>query len=392
MGFSYEKNGKDFCFYPITVRNNKAIFNINGFSGYGIINIGSSDGVPPRPSTIQAQAKQYIAQIIKGAQIDMATKSSESLNEDQTRRIGNILKGWFNAALKPKLTAAEGNPDLTEDAAHEYLAWSQIVQGLGFDRELADENEQALNSLANSVKRGVDKTIDKCVQEKDPSLISRLFKLFKLATMLGLDGRNGLNVESIKERALKLASFELRIATSIHLKYPQYSDDIFNANITGSGSVPLSINDNFMLTGSGNFSLQKVDLNINVPNDIAITDTLSALAYGFTEAINGDRSEPFVESYNIDVTPIQLNMSPDPKSVLINFSAAYAGGEEPVWEEALKGCHPGVFSGGLYKITGWNLSGKGSVFATSTLTGNTRIEGLDVKDTTTFELIFTPKK
>jgi hypothetical protein len=152
------------------------------------------------------------------------------------------------------------------------------------------------------------------------------------------------------------------------------------------------LDENLMLTGQGNFNLNKVSTHINVPNNSPVTDAVSALAHGFTAWVNGNRSESFNEAYGLEVPPVSLDMSPGAKQVVLCFSAAYTGGEDPLWQEVFSKCHASERAGNLFKISGWNVSDKGAVFASKSYSRNTRIEGLDIREDTTFELVFTPKR
>jgi len=391
MGFSYAADGKDFCFYPVKIKDNTAVFALSSFSGYGVINIGDSKGSPPQPSTIEKQAKQYIAEILKDAQRDMINGSSDSIDEDHLRRIGNILKGWYNASVKVKLAEAEKNPDIVEDAAREFLSWKQVLQAVGLEDRFEAEDEASQDSLARAIKNAVDKAVEKCVKEKDPSQISRLIHLYKLAVMLGLDGREGLKVEAIKEKAIKLATFELKIDDHIRFKMPEYSEDMFHADLEGAGTVSLSLGEDFLLSGMGEFQLSKMSLHVDIPDDFPVTDILSALAYGFIQMLNGDRSDSYNETYRVNMPPTLLTMSPGAKKVVLCLDIGYVGGEDSIWLAVFNGCHASEREGNLFKISGWEVPGKGAVFARKSCSRTTQIEGTDIKEDTTFELIFTPE-
>jgi len=113
-GFSYEGDGKDFSFYPITVSDGMAVFDVYGFSGYGLVSVEDFEAVPPKPSSIEKQAKQYLAAILR---------ESAGLDDVLLKRIENILSAWYETSVKPKLDTAERDSDGIRDAGREFMSW-----------------------------------------------------------------------------------------------------------------------------------------------------------------------------------------------------------------------------------------------------------------------------
>ncbi len=400
MGFSYAADGKDFYFYPIEITGDTAVFELNGFSGYGIINVGAVDvPPPPPPSTIQKQAMQYIAQIVGNGKINMKNKV-DGTEADVKRRIENILRGWYNTSVKPHIAEAQNNPDVVVGAIIEFKTWRIYAQKAGLEDVFSTEIEDSLNGLARAVLHGVDKATETCVKDKDPSQISKLLYFFKVVVAYRwLEGHQGLSSSAIADRILELAHFELKIKDRIRTKYPEYSEDMFYADLFGEGSVPIkpdetrlvSDDGDIMLAGEGEFHLNKLHTHINIPNNIPVTDVPSAIAFGFIKLVNGDRDDSFNESYRINVLPAKLVMSSGAKEVALSLDIAFAGGEDHLWLDAFTKCHASERQGGVFYISGWEVPGTGAVFARKSYSRTTQIEGIDIKEDTTLELVFTPK-
>jgi hypothetical protein len=277
--------------------------------------------------------------------------------------------------------------------------WSKFVQLYGLERDLLKPEVDGFNTAFITAKdRAVQKIVEKCVGEKDPSQISKLQHVYRLLIELEqIWGFEGLNPGAVLEKIKKLANFELKITEHIRMKMKEYSEDMFSYTVDGSGSVPIKVTASsergvFWLGGEGQFQLTNALLHVNIPKDFPVTDVASGLAYGFITMMNGDHKEPMSQAYKISVPDIPLLVSGD-KDVQLSFDVSPLGSEAdfPWLSEIFRPFHRDVCTGHYFKLTGWNIAGKGGVFGNKVHTHTGSIEDMDLTEETTYELLFTPK-
>jgi hypothetical protein len=335
-----------------------------------------------------------------------------AMTQEQLNQAANVLKDWFAVSIKKKLALAVrpgakddtqtiDNTDAIKNAAFEYLSWMQTVQSLGLDQKFVAQNDTALGSLASAIKSNADNAVEKCISENDMTQIDKLQHLYKFSIILGLNNREGLNVESIRTRMKRLANFELRINELIHVKAHQYGDETFNAELVGSGSVPLLLDDNFTISGSGIMGLNKVNARINFPagtDPVAIISALTGTAaFDVTETANGNYIKPVNEKYNVGVKPFALDSSLGSETASIIIMPSPANGSSWLWQEVFRKSHITELDNTLpgksrYRVTNWSIPKKAGIYAQRSYSRITRSGNLDVREDTTFSIIFKPSK
>jgi len=239
-GFSFGAGGKDFYLYPITIKDDTAIFKLSGFSGYGLINLG---GYEPdtAPSEISKQAKQSIDRIARGASARIG-----EFNTSEIEKITNLLRAWYKTGVKTQLAEARNNETLVDQAGYEFLNWLGVVQFFGLEDKFSEEIENSLDSLAIAIKNGAEKSSQKCFNNKDVMQTSVILHLFAFTETAGINGRQGLDSNEIEKMARKCASFELKISSA----FEDSTGEFINIG-KYSGTIPLTIDKGFSVTGTG---------------------------------------------------------------------------------------------------------------------------------------------
>lgn len=383
MGFSYSGTGGDLHFYPIKLENNTAIFSLDSFSGYGILVLQDENATPPPPSTIEKQAKQYIAAITKDAQ----RSDWGGLDQDHLRRIKNILTGWYNVSVKPGLKAAEGNEGKLDGAISEFISWQKCTQMFGLDDDFKAEIEASLNSAATGIKNASDKAGKACVSDKDPNQASKLMRYYAMTTLMDLDGRSGLSANKIQELIQKCVKFKINITSSVTVTYGGAS-----TVIEASGQGTLVTDANMKLSGSGTVTTTRNQTLTLLPCTSSVPEvwpfTISDVSLGTSKAGSSL------------VLPFDLGSPPDldwecgaSLRQLVDNASVVEGGAAWDWDllhqdELLS--HTETV--GSYLIKGWTMGGGAGVYATKKYdrTVNTGLSPATYKELTTLELVHTP--
>jgi hypothetical protein len=412
VGFTYGDNGEDFSLYPVQIVNNKATLALDGLSGCGVLSVDNFNQSLPKPSLIQRQAYQNIALIEKRNVSKSKDNDENSIDQGQLNQTAGVLKEWFAISIKKKLALAArpgikddtqtvDNTDAIKSAAFEYLSWMQTVQSLGLDQKFVAQNDTALGSLASAIKSNADNAVEKCISENDMTQIDKLQHLYKFSIILGLNNREGLNIESIRTRMKRLASFELRINELIHVKTHQFGDDVFNAELIGAGNIPLSLDDDFTISGSGIMGLNKVNSRINFPAGTDPVAIISALmgtaAFDVTETANGNYIKAVNEKYNVSIQPFTLDSSLGSENASVIIVPSPGNSSSWLWQEVFRKSHVTELDNSLpgkarYRITNWSIPKKAGAYALRSYSRNTQFGNLDVREDTTFSLIFKPSK
>ena len=210
VGFAYHATGKEFHLYPLEVSGTTMTFKLLHFSGYGAGQGNASDASQYTPTSAEAQAEN-----------ELGTALAECRASGQACTLGNakteqIMRDWYTSAVQPELTAAETDDAVLDDALVGYFQWARQLALLGIDEsKFSKENQAALNSIAIGLKNAIDKAYDRCVNNHDPSQVVVMMRRAKLAAMLGLDNRPGLDMNSAVEKVFKCATFELDLDSTI---------------------------------------------------------------------------------------------------------------------------------------------------------------------------------
>lgn len=389
-GFAYNEDGRAFHYYPVQIKGDSAVFRVYHFSGYGLVSVDDKYDSPPDPNDIRNRAEQVIRNILGEG---VSEENLSGLSDDQRQRIKNILDLWYRVKVKPLIDNAKRDEALVMKAAKEFVIWWQATQALpDMENIFGVQIQEAKVGLSQGVNNAVEKAVKKCNQEKDPAQAGVLIKLSALAHYLALQGIQGVDSESIKEKALKCANFEVKM-TGNFSEHMVAIGPLGSVNIDikyeESGFVSLTIDDDFGLSGEGtakidSYSESRFTCVQNPPE----MNTIKVPKLKFESSGKAGVTLLFDtgESTGVVWTCRDANgvTSTDPNSV---------------WDygfyEMHKDEYQGAATGYLFKLVDWEILGKGGVYAkkeynrtkTFSVANNTRT----VTEHTLFELIHKPR-
>ncbi len=387
VGFAFSADGKEFHLQPIKLADGLVTMQLTGFSGYGVLVLPDNTTTPPAPTTIEMQAKQYIASIVL-----TSGKKTGSIDSDHLNKIKNILSGWYNSSVKPNLTVAINDETTLDAAVHEFISWQAMVQWFGLDSSFKSEIDQALNDIAMALNNASAKASKQCTAEKDPTQAVKLLHYSKMVQLLGLEGKAGISSDKINQQIKDCVNFELKITSNIS----STASDV-TTEVEASGTGAITFQDNMKLVGNAEVTVirnQTVSMKpctsnvpetwqINIPEfDLVTANT------GAKFSLPIDLSLPVGDSL-VWECGASLRDIVDDASVTIPISA---------WDFVL--LHDDERVGELgestsYLLPDWEMIGQGDVFAKKVYSRSINdpfgIGPITYHEKTTFELIPTPK-
>lgn len=370
LGFVYDQDGKNFRRFPVEIKDGKAIFSLDHFSGYGVISVDDSYKDPPTKLQVREEAQLKVRELLKG---------NEGLTEELKSQILSIMQDWYQRAVKPGLEKAKQNDELVIDAVHEFVVWWQGAQSLGMDKDtLKNESEEGKRLSAEAIKNASEKAYQKCTKEKDPAQAGKLMKLYALAHLLGTEGISGLNVEDIKNKVIKCANFEVKFTSQMVHHTVVGTIDRYSV----SGMIPLTMNEDFSLAGEGEIKGEGFTLN-GKPCTQSRPEVylVKVLQTKFTTA----EEKPGISLlYDMgeELSDIRANCFEPGVSVEM-------GGT--MWDGDFAFIHEGErVQDNIIKFSNWEILGKGEVYAKKTYK-QTKTLGVPIDENTTLELIHKPK-
>ncbi|OQA03461.1 MAG: hypothetical protein BWY68_00735 [bacterium ADurb.Bin400] len=267
VGFAFDGKGSNFHFTPGRINGTTVILPISSFSSHGIINLADPDNYPPEPSAIEQQALQDLA-LGRSNTANQQFWGHEINEEAQRQTAIDIFKDWYYQDVRWKLIAATKDEAKVEDGIGAFIRWLKWAQWYGFADELNKEVETGYNYSATAVRNAADASSKKCMDAKDALQTGRMITLAAYADLLPIDGRQGLNSNTIKEKANKCAQFELRISSTIDSRCG--SCDSSDIGVY-SGTVQLTTEDNFAISGEGIVNIDSYREMVGTPQEHGCT-------------------------------------------------------------------------------------------------------------------------
>jgi hypothetical protein len=148
-------------------------------------------------------------------------------------------------------------------------------------------------------------------------------------------------------------------------------------------------------------SLNKVNAKINFPagtDPAVITSALvGATAFDITETANGNYIKPVDEEYDVVIRPFVLDSTLGSEKASIMIVPSPRKASSWLWREVFRKSHltelddssPGK---SVYRITDWSLPKKPGAYAVRSFSRITQSGNLDVREDTTFSIVFKPSK
>lgn len=377
IGFSYSADGKDFSFYPAKMSANTATFKLSGFSGYGILILKDDNVTLAPPSTIEKQAKSFIAAIAKKAALNTG-----GLSEDALSKIKNILRGWYNASVKPNLESAIDDPNKIDSSVHEFLSWKATAEFFGLDDSFKDEIYTSLDTIAEAIKKASEKAYKLAVKDKDPEQAVKLLRYAKLVQLLGLDGRAGVSSDKINDMVAKVLNFELKIKSRIIT-----ASQGAKKTVEASGQAAILFQKNMKLAGRGEVRATKYRLNSTVgKSNVAEVWDINMPEFSLGVSKAGSKF-----SLLVDVIPRHDDIVWDLSTKLVTVTDANSAWSFDLLhlDELVDSSKPGT-----YLLKDWQMLGKGGVYAKKVYNRSKpdQFTGMSTyQEKTTLELIHKPR-
>ena len=385
VGFAYSSTGKDFHLYPLEISGTTMTFELLHFSGYGAGQGNASDASQYTPTSAEAQAENEM-----GAALAECRASGQACTLDNAKT-EQIMRDWYNDAVQPQLSAAETDDTVLDDALVEYFQWARQLMLLGIDEsKFSKENQAALNSIVIGLKNAIDKAYDRCVNNHDPSQVVVMIRRAKLAAMLGLDNRPGLDMNSAVEKVFKCATFELDLDSTIE---EETAAGPVRSHVRAK--VPLTIDPSTGLWTwfSGKGSLDFVSIDWPQPNPncnlsaVGHPSTIDVLAR-FDLNIQANAHPEIIAMINPNKPNATMTMTC--KGVSRSFQLdIWAPGWSILHKDELS-CGGAVGPGCGFVIRDWVVLG-GSIYATKPYQRSANAGKAQISETTTLDLKHTPR-
>ncbi len=154
VGFAAHGDGHEFHLHPAEVQGARNTIGLTHFSDYG--------SLKATPAEIRRQKQER-----------PPTSRQDRRDQEQVgERRGTVWQRAFDAQwfaeLQPRLEAAASDETILREVLGEYLAWEQAV---GQSKEFAGEIDLAWRLLAKGILNAINRSYQKCVDNRDPSRI-----------------------------------------------------------------------------------------------------------------------------------------------------------------------------------------------------------------------------
>ncbi len=385
IGFAYHAAGQEFHLYPLEVSGTTMRFKVLHLSGYGAGQGNASDASQYTPTSPQAQAENEL-----GAALAECRAAGQDCELD-TARTEQIMRDWYNDGVQPELSAAETDDAVLDDALIAYFQWARQLALLGIDEsKFSKENQSALNSIVTGLKNAIDRAYDRCVNNHDASEVAVMLRRAKLAAMLGLDKRPGLDLNSVADKVFKCARFELDLDSTIA---EETSAGPIRSHVRAK--IPLTIDPSTGLWTwfSGKSTLEFVSIDWSQPNSNC---TLSAVGNSSTIDVLARLDLNIKENAHPDVTVI-INPNKPSATLTIACKGVSRSLQLDIWAPGWSILHQNELAcGGAsgpgcgYVIRDWVVLG-GEIFATKPYERSVSVGKAQINETTTLDLKHTPR-
>jgi hypothetical protein len=393
LGFGYQATGTDFHLEPLFPGSGAPTFTITHFSGYGVDDGTVADLSGVTPATPEDQARQTIAEVLKGVRDRALQGGSDQLTDPERQKIEDALGSWY-ASVAQVAHSAESNESDLDAATAQVLAWERQGELLGF--AFADQRAALAASLKIGYTNASQKAYDACVSTHDLFPIVKIFVYGEAATRLGL-----ITPDFADVRAKGCATFELdlqselqgitdeglawdsKVSSVVPLKPISLTVDSLTGEtvIAYTGSPPPSAPLRFDQTAFQNASPQ----NCSDPAAHPSTATLTVVL--------GIRITNVAHSARLPAVAI------DPDSPSENFTQECHSGSNsttidwpPFWKTAFRPVHGDEFDPptSTYVIKDWSMLFD-AVFAEKTYVRTVAVGGGSVVENTVLQLKHTPQ-
>lgn len=244
--FKYEDNSDFIEILSFYIDEGNIIIPISGHSGVGVGNgdLGKNEG-----------ARSKLNQKIRDGEIDYE-EAEKLLNE------------IFKAEVLPELELAQTKEDFILKSFRTYIKWLSFANLVGFN-EMPKETETTIKKLDSAMDKATDKSLDRCINQKDAKEAGRLMAWIKIAQHIELEAKSKVfDLEDMKDKVRKCGKFKLEMTSIIQ--------DEFGFLSESQGSLVLSVDSDFAeLEGEGVHTLVRYEEYPNPRPECSISGVLT---------------------------------------------------------------------------------------------------------------------
>jgi hypothetical protein len=221
IGFEYRGHGEEAFLYPMQ-RAHVITFKLYHFTGVGIGDGTEQDvreAAANPPTAPEDQAAQDLAVRLHGLFVEELARvnAGEEPNPAYDNVSLEVIQGYYNEVVLPKLDAAEKDPSLIPDANSTALAWLHSAELIGADTasnsalkiDIAKDIEATNQRTANLMDLAEKAAFKACYEGRDPNAALRMMGIEKTRQQLGKVDPEA----KVLEQALRCLTFKLDFTT-----------------------------------------------------------------------------------------------------------------------------------------------------------------------------------
>ncbi len=379
-GYRYHGDGEEFHLYPLERHEDKLRMPVAGFSGFGIVYLAADFTDEPVPTAVEDQASAALGKIMwqKGT-LNFDAGYAEKAAAVNTEGAA-ILRKWYTDSLKPHFEAAVKDDSIIDSTLSEYINWLTYAQLLDIEDQLADEIAAMKEFKVKVLQNGVEKSAERCREDKQPGEIAIMVRWLSYAQLLGVSDDDSGDFAGVFDKADACGKFKLNIISSFK------DSQAYGNSVRGVGEGILAV-DSRSLTIKGEGHVRELEPSV----------------YGSPSCTSSGSGEmPF----KIPEFRLGLGVADSKKSsvsMLVSFDevgdydydcklgdtgSGGLGIPETLWLYEFSGAHEDINVGlDSYALQDWEYVGTDSVYARKVFKGTK--DGI-IEDTV-FELIHTPQ-
>lgn len=183
-GHAWRGTGEDFHRYPSTLEDDKVVFHLGHFSGYGAAHatadqVAAIDARPPLDT--EARYHQAVAKVLEDSRRNGGSIDDQALVDVQIRAYDDLVR--------PALQDGQDSDDAARIAIPLYFAWVRTAALLGLDTpDLAQRADEGLELALTALVNAYNRAYQRCLEHDLLAVLDMLSHLRSLS-MLGADER-----------------------------------------------------------------------------------------------------------------------------------------------------------------------------------------------------------
>jgi len=220
--FAYDGMGTDFHFYPMSTLTETAVsFQIMSFSGYGGGNATGQEQEQQQSRLPSKEQARYYHEVTRHLNNEVKKMLKDPDYEghcpdaETQAHFFNLHMAIFDNVIMPRLQAAETNDAILADAIREFLQWEADNHIYGphlycnYYNEEDGFHPEAMESIIKGLLNAIEKSHERCVDNFDPSEVSKMLDWVGISQLLGFDDMEA------EEEIVKCLIFEVDFSSQI---------------------------------------------------------------------------------------------------------------------------------------------------------------------------------